>query len=103
MIHECYKMEASCRKEEGARKLLAKEKDGSRQGHLPREGGGGKSKGSYHADYLIFLWGMEGTPVGMTSVVLTGKVLTDPVKTVFLEEVETIIQLGIKPLFGDLA
>lgn len=29
--------------------------------------------------------------------------MTDPVKTTFLEEVQTIIRLGIKPLLGDVA
>lgn len=87
----------------GGKKVTGKRKRWF-QTRSPSQGrGGGKSKGSCHADHLLFLWGMEGTPVGMTSVVLTGKVLTDPVKTVFLEEVETTIQLGIKPLFGDLA
>lgn len=48
-------MEGFCRKEVGARKLLAKK---ARSPSLR-----GKNKGSYWVDYLIFLWGIERAPM----------------------------------------
>ena len=48
------KMELFYRKDSRARKLLAKEMFQARSFSLKE-----KTGGSYHLDYLIFLWGME--------------------------------------------
>jgi len=65
-------MKSFYRKEGGARKSIIKEKDCSRPGRYSLQGVGG----SYHADDLIFLWGMETVCVA-DSFALIEKLLTD--------------------------
>ena len=99
---ELYKIEGFNRKEGGARKLLAKEKKGLFQARSPNFPYG-EGKRSYYADDLIFLWGLEmgrGTDYLISS--WENSWLTQ-LRLTFPGEVETVIRLGIKPWFGDLA
>lgn len=82
-------MEGFYKKEDGARKFLAKEKTGLFQANSLslRE----KCWGSYQADDLIFLWG-RGIEI---SLVLIRKFQIDRLR--FLREIETAIRFGVKP------
>lgn len=61
-------MEGFYGKEDGARKLLTKELFQARSLFLR-----GKSRLSYHVDYIMFLWGMERGPLEITSAALIRK------------------------------
>lgn len=50
-------------------------------------------------DYLIFLWGIEGSINWITSLLLTGKFQTNWLKATFLGEAET----ATKSWFADMA
>lgn len=75
-----------------ARKLLAKEKVCSKLGHFLR----GKTKVSYHADYLIFFGGGCGEDPGGQLIDWIEKFLTTA-----LREVENAVRLCTKHHFGN--
>lgn len=63
-------------------------------------GRGGRDK--ERADSFIFLWGMERVYVADHLITADRNILDWPVKTTFLEKVESKIKLGIKLWFGDM-
>ena len=87
-----YKVEGFYRKEGVARKLLAKEKDCSRWGHLRWSG----RAESLEVDSSSSFGGWRGPMWQMIALVLIRKLLTEWLRVTFLGVVETTSRLGIK-------